>query len=95
VGDTNWDGVVDIVDLTAVGSHWQTGARGVFNGDLNGDGFVDQSDFDIVASHWQAGTGNVGLSLPSLQSVMSVPEPASFLLVGLGCASLLVRRRRH
>ena len=93
VGDTNWDHVVDILDLVAVTSHWDTSQRSVFNGDLTGDGFVNSDDFDVVASNWQAGTGGAPLALPSLSS-LGGPEPATVALLALGCAPLLLRRRR-
>ena len=47
VGDINRDGVVDILDLTIVGTHF--GQRGQNSADINGDGLVDIVDLVLVA----------------------------------------------
>ena len=50
-GDSNRDGVVDDLDLTALVTHWQQ-YGGLAEGDFNGDGFVSDSDLTILATTW-------------------------------------------
>jgi hypothetical protein len=96
-GDANLDGQVDVTDLGALATNWQTGNVWT-GGDFNYDGFVDVTDLGALATNWQAGVGSplapsrldaalaaVGLS-PS-----SVPDPSGAVcIIGLG----LYRRRR-
>jgi hypothetical protein len=92
-GDANLDGKVDVTDLGAMATDWQS--SGVWtDGDFNYDGFVDVSDLGILATNWQAGVGSP-LGPGSLDAAMaavglsgvSVPEPsaglASLLIIGL------------
>jgi hypothetical protein len=93
-GDTNFDGVVDIQDITQMANNWlQHNAQHLGNGDANGDGVVDIQDITMAANHWlqispPLGGGGGG-------SITAVPEPGSLLLLGCGIASslLIVRRR--
>lgn len=55
------------------------------NGDINNDGFVGIEDLNIVLGNWNAGT-------PPTGGTPSIPEPASFALLSLGCVSFLRRR---
>ncbi len=97
-GDANLDGQVDITDLSALATSWQTG--GVWTGgDFDYSGFVDISDLALLASNWQAGVSAPGLGLEQAMSGVgfggiAVPEPGAvfgvFGLVGLVCQ----RRRR-
>ena len=48
--DVNKDGVVNILDLTLVASHF--GERGDIAADVNGDGVVNILDLTLVASHF-------------------------------------------
>ena len=48
--DVNKDGVVNILDLTLVASHF--GETGDINADVNGDGVVNILDLTLVASHF-------------------------------------------
>ena len=97
-GDANLDGQVDISDLGALATAWQTG--GVWSqGDFDYSGFVDISDLGKLATNWQAGVGNpLGPSFDeALASVglagANVPEPAAVGL--LACGALLLRRVRN
>jgi hypothetical protein len=98
-GDTNLDGQVDVTDLGALATSWQTSAPWT-GGDFNYDGFVDVSDLGILATDWQLGVGSP-LGPGSLDAAMaavglsnvSVPEPASVGLIGL--AGLMGSRRRR
>ncbi len=96
-GDANLDGQVDISDLGALATAWQTSA--VWSqGDFDYSGFVDISDLGKLATNWQLGVGApLGPSFDeALASVglsgVSVPEPASLALLGI--AALVGRRRR-
>jgi hypothetical protein len=97
-GDANLDGQVDVADLGALASSWQT--SGVWTGgDFDYSGFVDVADLGMLASNWQAGVGSpLGPSLSeALASVglggASVPEPAACaMFLGVG-TSLGLRRR--
>ena len=56
-GDSNLDGQVDVTDLGALATSWQTSAPWT-GGDFNYDGFVDVSDLGILATNWQLGVGS-------------------------------------
>jgi fibronectin-binding autotransporter adhesin len=105
-GDANLDGQVDVTDLGALATNWQT-SNVWSGGDFNYDGFVDVSDLGALATNWQLGVGNPlgpGSLDAAMQSVglgnVSVPEPASMGIIGMcvmGIASsrrARVRRRR-
>ena len=98
-GDANLDGQVDISDLGALATAWQTSA--VWSqGDFDYSGFVDISDLGKLATNWQLGVGNpLGPSFDeALASVglagVSVPEPAVMGLLGLA-AMMCGRKRRR
>ncbi len=97
-GDANLDGQVDISDLGALATAWQTSA--VWSqGDFDYSGFVDISDLGKLATNWQLGVGNpLGPSFDeALASVglagVSVPEPASIGVLGM--MGVLALRRKH
>jgi len=100
-GDSNLDGQVDVTDLGALATSWQTSAPWT-NGDFNYDGFVDVSDLGILATDWQLGVGSpLGRQSfdDALASVglggVSVPEPtAACALLCLG-AVVSTRRKRN
>jgi hypothetical protein len=102
VGDSNLDGQVDITDLGALATAWQT--AGVWaNGDFDYSNFIDITDLGALATNWQAGVGSplrpgdlslsealASLGLPSV----AVPEPASLGAVAMCLAVAAPRRRR-
>ena len=97
-GDANLDGQVDISDLGALATAWQTSA--VWSqGDFDYSGFVDISDLGKLATNWQLGVGSpLGPSFDeALASVglagVSVPEPASAGLIAIAAFGLLNIRR--
>jgi fibronectin-binding autotransporter adhesin len=100
-GDSNLDGQVDVTDLGALATAWQTSAPWT-GGDFNYDGFVDVSDLGILATNWQLGVGSplgpgsleVAMASVGLGNV-SVPEPTSMALMGLCLAGVLGRRSRR
>ena len=96
-GDLNFDGVVNGIDLSVLGSSWQ-GSGLWANGDLNYDGVINGIDLSLLGSNWQAGVAaplNVSFAEAAGAMGMSVPEPASLAVVGLGTLALGLRRRRH
>ena len=55
-GDANLDGMVNSVDLNAVGVHWQqSGCLGWGQGDFNGDNVVNSVDLNVLGVNWQRG----------------------------------------
>ncbi len=97
-GDANLDGQVDISDLGALATAWQTSA--VWSqGDFDYSGFVDISDLGKLATNWQRGVGSpLGPSFDDAMASLglagvSVPEPTGLALVILG--TLLAGRKGH
>jgi hypothetical protein len=96
-GDANLDGHVDVTDLGALATNWQTSSNWL-GGDFNYDNFVDVTDLGALATNWQAGVGNP-LGPDSLQSALaavglspvSIPEPT---VVALLACTVLARRKR-
>jgi hypothetical protein len=98
-GDANLDGQVDVTDLGALATNWQT-SNVWAGGDFDYSGFVDVTDLGALATNWQKGVGNP-LGPGSLESAMaavglggtSVPEPAAIGLLTL--AACLLKRTRQ
>ncbi|WP_197525795.1 PEP-CTERM sorting domain-containing protein [Pseudobythopirellula maris] len=84
-GDVNLDGIIDITDYSTVSGNFGMTGAGWADGEITGDGIIDITDVSLVS-------GNFGFDNSALPSV-AVPEPASVLLVLMGCAGLLRRRR--
>ncbi|MEM8782408.1 MAG: trypsin-like serine protease [Planctomycetota bacterium] len=86
-GDANLNGTVEQGDLNAVLNNWGAVGGSWSTGDLNADGIVDQADLNAVLNNW--GESNA----PSLNGVLTVPEPG---LAGLGVvvALAMMHRRR-
>jgi hypothetical protein len=75
-GDLNFDGIVDIQDVTIAANNWlSTNAKG----DANHDGVVDIQDITLIANKWLQliGPGPGGYFPQATQ----VPEPTSCLLL--------------
>jgi hypothetical protein len=88
-GDANCDGVVDITnDFAAIRDHFRLPVATRALGDLNGDGIVNFTDFREWKTNY---TGPGSASLDGL----SVPEPASAILLLFSLAGIGVRRFRR
>jgi hypothetical protein len=80
LGDFNGDGTVDIADYTVWADNFN-GSDSVFPaGSSNADGTVDLADYTTWAD-------NFGNTAP-----VSVPEPATMTLLGLGAVALIRRK---
>jgi hypothetical protein len=98
-GDANLDGQVDVTDLGALASNWQT-SNVWTGGDFNYDGFVDVTDLGALATNWQAGVGSP-LAPSRLDDAMQavglspigIPEPSALALFGSVTALVFPRRR--
>lgn len=94
-GDANLDGVVDITDLGALATNWQSSGDWM-QGDFDRSGFVDISDLGLLATNWQSGAGE--LSLWTLLDELgipgaAVPEPSVALTWIAAMLPILPRRR--
>ncbi len=99
-GDANLDGQVDISDLGALATAWQTSSVWT-SGDFDYSGVVDISDLGLLATNWQRGVGaplgpsfdealaSVGLPLTT------VPEPSMAALLAFALAATTARSRRR
>src|SRR5262249_29105707 len=92
-GDANLDGKINVDDYGRIDSSAPLGISGWFNGDFNYDGKINVDDYGIIDFN----VGIQGAPFPSGSSVgasglSSVPEPASPMLLLIGCSGL--RRRR-
>jgi hypothetical protein len=88
-GDANLDGVVDVSDLGALATNWQS--SGVWtSGDFNYDGITDVADLGFLAENWQA-TASLSETLASFGLPTSVPETPCVTVAFIVMAAL--RRR--
>jgi hypothetical protein len=83
-GDADLDGDVDVADLGALASNWQSIGEWPA-GDFSGDGQIDVADLGLLATYWQSGVAGSPASLTeSLSSLglpnLNVPEPATIAL---------------
>jgi hypothetical protein len=93
-GDTDLDGVVDVLDAANVlsGRRFDSGEAAIWSeGDFTHDGAVDVLD---AAELLSAGLFDAGGYLPSPLAVAPVPEPAGWLL-GLAAGALWVAAPRR
>ena len=85
VGDLTGDGFVGIEDLDLLLANWGDSVEtyNLSRGDLTGDGLVTNADLQIVLGAWGEG----------VPPDVTIPEPGTVALLGLG-AWVLMRRRR-
>ena len=88
-GDANFDGRIDNADLQVARSHLGSGAAAGAtwaDGDFNFDGRVNAKDMALLRRDF-----GLGVTPSAVASVL--PEPSSFLVLGLPLLALLRRRR--
>jgi len=88
LGDANRDGLVNIFDINAISSKWNTPGP---TGDVNGDSIVNIFDINAVSSHWLQ--TNPDGPTTGLAAANAVPEPASMISLAIGALLLAVRFR--
>ena len=103
-GDANFDGIVNGQDLAQVSSNWLAtdSANHLSAGDVNGDGIVNGQDLALISSNWLGTTptlpSNVLAPVPGGGTPgggsQAVPEPSTWILLGLGSLALMWHRRR-
>lgn len=98
-GDANGDGLVNSQDLALVSSSWL--GTGSNPADLNHDGIVNSQDIALISSNWLGTYGSPDTGGPATANGssqgLSVPEPATWLLMLMAAALLSARtqiRRR-
>lgn len=80
-GDSNGDGLVDLLDLDILGANFGDSPATFAQGDFNGDGTVDLLDLDLLGANFGATSGTT-----------AIPEPAALGLLLAGLAALRSKR---
>jgi hypothetical protein len=98
LGDANLDGTVNAEDYTPFSSN--LGLSGVYwdDGDFNYDGTVNSEDYTAFA-HNLGQTASLAAAAGVLEGAngieANVPEPGSFVVMGLAGMAMVRRRRRR
>jgi hypothetical protein len=87
-GDANVDGQVDMSDLSTVLSNFGQPAANWMAGNFDGGGTVDLTDLADVLNNFGR-TVAMATAVPS-----AAPEPSSLVMLGIGAAVLVRRKRR-
>jgi hypothetical protein len=88
LGDTNFDGIVNGLDIGLVASNWlQVGNNHA--GDANFDGVVNGLDISRIAANWLHSAGGMA------SSTTAVPEPSMLLLAVFGGVAMLAWQWRR
>lgn len=93
-GDANLDGYVNLQDFNALAESFGQTDRTWTTGDFTYDRVVDLDDFNALAANFGLQAGPDGPTPEEWSNLAAaVPEPGSMMLVGLGAAALVRRRR--
>ncbi|WP_428389889.1 serine hydrolase [Mucisphaera sp.] len=79
-GDSNLDGIVDLIDLSNLASNFATIGRGWEQGDFDGNSIVNLVDLSLLATSFGFG-----------ETITALPEPKSIMAILAG--SVLLMRR--
>ena len=82
-GDANYDGKVDINDLTIVLAHYNKSGLTWAQGEFTGSGTVDINDLTIVLAHYNQTLGSAAAG------VAAVPEPSAIAIAAAALLGLL------
>ena len=90
-GDANFDGRVDINDLTIVLANYNQTGMTWAQGEFTGSGTVDINDLTIVLAHYNQSVGS------SAAGMAAVPEPSTIAIAAAALLGLLAccRRKRR
>jgi hypothetical protein len=86
-GDANFDGTVNIDDLSKVLTNYDKTGKIWADGDFNADGTVNISDLSNVLTNYDR-------PMASPAGIKAVPEPSTLLLLTAGLVGLLAYARR-
>ena len=86
LGDANLDGIVNAVDLNAVGVSWNQDVSLWSAGDFSADGTVDATDLNAIGVNWQMS------NIPP--QPIGVPEPDALALAIFVFLAGMIKRSR-
>ena len=97
-GDANEDGIVNILDLSALSDNWQSTGVGFAGGDFNGDGIVNIVDLSDLSDNWGYGEASspitLGAGAGQARALGVIPEPGTLALL-VGPVVVMLGRRGH
>jgi len=82
--DFNFDGIVDVNDLSLLAANYGGTGKTLLQGDANFDGIVDVNDLSLLAANYGSGTSS---------APVAAPEPATMSLLAVGALALIRRRK--
>tara|TARA_Y100000588_G_scaffold344036_1_gene389936 strand:+ start:518 stop:1741 length:1224 start_codon:yes stop_codon:yes gene_type:complete len=95
MGDANLDGVIDVGDLGIVGSNYNMVGMEFTDGDFNEDRSVNITDLGILGAHWSVSSKTRIPFTTSVDTLVSVPEPQTFMMILAAITCYSKRRYPH
>jgi hypothetical protein len=93
-GDANLDGHIDGSDYSRIDNGSLSHLTGWFNGDFNYDGVVNGSDYTLIDNAFNTQGAALSSQVASVTTQFAaIPEPTTLMLLTIGAAPLLNRRR--